>query len=162
MFDTRRDRTACTGYELRLENYLDGVEDPAATAELTAHLERCSGCREALEAARLACQLLREGLGPAKDPGAAFTTRVMASIRADESRRQQFWRPLEVLASRLALSAAAALLVLTVYLYEFGPASNRVQISSQSQVSEGLPEPAGQPADQDEVLLSLAGNGYGH
>ncbi len=162
MPDTRSDRTVCIGYELRLENYLDGAEDPAATAELAAHLESCTRCREALVAARLGRELLREGLGPAKDPGAAFTTRVMAGIRADEGRRQQFWRPLEVLASRLALTAAAALLVLTVYLYEFGPASNRVQISSQSQFSEGLPEPAAQPDSQDEVLLSLAGNSNGH
>jgi len=86
----------------------------------------------------------------------------MAGIRADEGRRQQFWQPLQVLAWRLALTTAAALLVLTVYLYELGPASDRVQVSWQSQVSEGLPEPATQPASQDEVLLSLTGgsNGY--
>ncbi len=162
MLNTRSDRTVCIGYELRLENYLDGVEDPAATTELAAHLESCTRCREALEAARLGRELLREGLAPAKDPGATFTTRVMAGIRADEGRRQQFWQPLQVLAWRLALTTAAALLVLTVYLYELGPASDRVQVSWQSQVSEGLPEPATQPASQDEVLLSLAGDSNGY
>src|SRR5207245_9043780 len=108
----------------------------ASAAEWAARLECCSRGREALGAARLGRELLREGLAPAKDPGATFTTRVMAGIRADEGRRQQFWRPLQVLAWRLALTTAAALMVLTVYLYELGPASNRVQVSWQSQRSE--------------------------
>lgn len=150
--------SACSQYEVRLEDLLDAGEEFAADAELSAHLEGCAGCREMLEAARLARGLLRDGLEPAPGPGGAFITRVLAGIRAEENRRQQFWRPLEALASRLALTAAALLLVLSAYVWEYGPSSTRRQpvSSNQSQVSDGFPEPASQPADKDEILLTLA------
>jgi anti-sigma factor RsiW len=141
---------------VRLEGYLDGAE----SEELAAHLERCPACQEALEDARMARELLREGREPAAGPSGAFATRVMAGIRAEEARRQQFWRPLELLASRLAVVAAMVLLALTVYVYESGPARYRAQGSSRAEVSEGFPELGGQ-ASQDEVLLTLSGNGNG-
>jgi hypothetical protein len=155
-----RDRTACSEYEATLEDYLEGPEDSATTRGLTAHLERCSACREALEAARLGRELLRNGLEPAGEPSGAFATRVAASIRAEEGRRLPFWRPLEILASRLALSAVAALLMLGVYLFQSLPSPDRGQVSTQGEVSEALPEPAREPANKDEVLLTLAGSGY--
>lgn len=152
---------ACNQYEARLEDFLSGVKAAAADEELAAHVERCAGCRESLAAARLARDLLRAGLEPAPEPSGAFATRVIASIRAEQGRRQQFWQPLEVLASRLALTAAAVLLVLTVYLFEFTPPRDRQPMSSnQSQVGEGFLEPARQPTDKDEILLTLAENGH--
>jgi len=153
---------ACKQYEARLEDLVSLAEDAEADTEFEAHLERCAACREALEGARLARELLHAGLEPAPEPSGAFATRVIAGIRAEESKRQQFWRPLEVLASRLALTAVTALLVLSVYLYEFAPPiHHETAATNQSQVTEGLPEPAQQPADKDEILLSLAENNHG-
>jgi len=156
---------ACKKYEAKLEDFLNGVQDPAAAEELEAHLPRCAGCREALEAARLSRNLLHAGIEPAPEPGGAFATRVIAAIRAEEGKRlaaSEFWRPLEVLASRLALTAAAALLVLAVYSFEFArPPHPQPSASNQSQVSEGFPEPAPQPTDKDEILLSLAESSHG-
>ncbi len=117
-----------------------------------------------MEAARLSRELLCEGLEAAAAPEGAFATRVLAGIRAEESRRLaagEFWRPIERLASRLALTAAAVLLVLSVYLYESAPQRNRVQLSTQTEATEGFPEPAAEPASQDEVLLSLSENVHG-
>ncbi len=169
MKQTEHGRTACKEYEARLEDYLDsstGSEqglsrDPAEVEKLAAHLERCAGCREAFEAARLGRELLRAGLERTREPSGAFAARVVAGIRTEEARRGQFWRPLELLASRLALTAAVTLLLLAVYLFEFTPPRHRDQIASQSEISEGFSEPAAQPANKDEVLLTLAGNHNG-
>ncbi len=156
---------ACKEYEAKLEDFLNGGQDPAAAEGLEAHLQRCAGCREALEAARLSRNLLRAVREPAPEPRGTFVTRVLAAIRAEEGRRlaaSEFRRPLEALASRLALTAAAALLVLAVYSFEFvRPPHPQPIASNQSQVSEGFPEPAPQPTDKDEILLSLAENGHG-
>jgi predicted anti-sigma-YlaC factor YlaD len=159
----RRDVTqACKEYEARLEDLLSRREDAAADAELEAHLKRCAACREALEDARLASELLHAGLRPAPELSGAFATRVMAGVRAEEFKRQQFWRPLEVLASRLALTAVTALLVLSVYVYEFAAPVHREPVTtSQSPVAEGLPAAVRQPADKDEILLSLAEGNHG-
>ncbi len=163
MIDGEGGRTACKEYEAMLEDLLEGGADSAAP-ELAAHLERCGGCRQALEAARFGQELLREAMEPAEAPGAAFATRVVANIRFEEAKRLSagvFWRPLERLASRLALSAAAALLVLGIYLYEYAPPRHLDWVAAQTEVTEVFPEPASQPANQDDVLLSLAERGHG-
>lgn len=164
MIDGEGGRTACKEYEARLEDLLEGGTDPAVP-ELAAHLERCGGCRQALEAAHFGRELLREVLEPAGEPGAAFAARVVANIRFEEARRLSagaFWRPLERLASRLALSAAAALLVLAVYLFEYAPPRQHDQIGAQGGVTEVFSDPAAQPpANQDDVLMSLAERGHG-
>ncbi len=156
---------ACKEYEAKLEDFLNGGQDPAAAEGLEAHLQRCAGCREALEAARLSRNLLRAAREPAPEPRGTFVTGMIAAIRAEEGKRlaaSEFWRPLEALASRLALTAAAALLVLAVYSFEFArPPHPQPIASNQSQVSEGFPEPVPQPTDKDEILLSLAENGHG-
>ena len=161
MTEESRHSAACVAYELRLEDYLEGKLDAVSAAEVEEHLERCGGCREALVAARLARSLLAEHFAPAAAPAGAFATRVMAGIRAEEDRRWQFWRPLEVLASRLALTAAVVLLILTVFVLEFGSTGRPSAVSSQARATEGWPEPAAQPANPDEVLLALAENGHG-
>ncbi len=156
---------SCRECEAQWEDLLNGAAEPAAAERLAAHLESCAGCREAFEAARLAGTLLRAGLEPTPEPGGAFATRVVAAIRAEEGKRRaagEFWRPLEALASRLALTAATALLMLAVYLFEFAPPRYREPVASdQTQVSEVFSEPAPSPADKDEVLLTLAENGHG-
>jgi len=152
---------ACAAYELRLEDYLNGALDRDSAAEVETHLERCAACREALESARFAQKLLCEDLAPAAEPLGAFATRVMAGIRAEEERRQQFWRPLELLASRLALSAAALLMLLTVYVFGYVTPHQPVAVSSQTRITEDWPEPAAQPANPDDVLFSIGENGHG-
>jgi len=163
VIDGKGGGTACKGYEARLEDLLEGGTDPAAL-ELAAHLKRCGGCRQALEAAQFGRELLCEVLEPAGEPGAAFAARVVANIRFEEARRLSagaFWRPLERLASRLALSAAAALLMLAVYLFESAPPRRPNQIGTQGGVTEVFSDPAAQPANQDDVLMSLAERGHG-
>ena len=161
MREESKHSAACAAYELQLEDYLEGKLGGVSAAEVEAHLERCGGCREALATARLARSLLAEHFAPTAAPAGAFATRVMAGIRAEEERRRRFWRPLEVLASRLALTAAAVLLVLTVFVFEFGPTGRPSAVPLQARVTEGWPEPTPQPANPDEVLLALAENGHG-
>ncbi len=153
---------ACESYEARLEDYLHDPQGPGVS-QLAAHLERCAACRDALEVARLAGPLLREGLEPAGDMSGALMTRVLANIRAEEQRlaARDLSRPLEALATRLALTAAAALLVLGVFLYEYGSAPWLGSRNTQTELSELAPEPAAQPADKDQVLLTLAENNHG-
>ncbi len=158
--DEERKPIACGEYESRLESYLDSAENGAADPEVTAHLEHCPACREALEDARLARELLRESLEPAVEPSGAFATRVLANIRDAETRRQQFWRPLEILASRLAVVAAMALLAVSIYLFESAPARYPARGTSPTEVGEGFPELGGR-ASQDEVLLTLVENRNG-
>jgi hypothetical protein len=160
-------RTACRKFEAKLEDYLDLPDRPqpgAGEDPLVAHLQQCARCHEALDAARLARSLLRGGREPAPEAPPGFAARVVSGIHAEEGRRiaaAQFWRPLELLASRLALAAAMVLLLLTVYVFEFAPARERAQATSQPEVGEGLPEPPRQPGNSDEVLLSLAERSYG-
>ncbi len=150
--------SACARYEALLEDYLQGALGGAAAKKVEAHLERCVACREALEAARLGSQLVRESIAPAAEPSGAFATRVLTRIREAEGQQAQFWRPLEVLASRIAVTAAVLLLVLSAYLFEFRPPTTQ---SAQTAISENFPELGGQPP-QDEILPALAGNGNGH
>ncbi len=158
MFSGEMPGSACARYEALLEDYLQGALGGTAAEEVEAHVERCVACREALEAARLGSQLVRESIAPAAEPGGAFATRVLARIREGEGQQAQFWRPLEVLASRIAVTAAVLLLVLSAYLFEFRPPTMQ---SAQTAISESFPELGGQPP-QDEILPALAGNGNGH
>ncbi|HEX2712574.1 MAG TPA: hypothetical protein VHM88_10165 [Candidatus Acidoferrales bacterium] len=155
----------CREYEAQWEDVLNGSAELAVAEKLAAHRESCAACREAFETARLATRLLRAGLTPAAEPGGLFATGVMAAIRTEESKRLaagEFWRPLEALASRLALTAATALLMLGVYLYEFAPPRYQEPVASErTLIGEAFPDPAASPANTDELLLTLAEDGYG-
>ena len=162
MEQTNDRQVACRRYEAEWEGYLDRSERAASTqadAALAAHLKSCAACRQKLKDAVLAGQLLRESLEPAAEPGGAFAARVMALIR-EEGLRQQFWRPLEILAARMALVAATVLVVLGFYLFELAPAANRAQANLQGDGEASL-APASQPTSKDEILLTLAGSGHG-
>ncbi|MGH9782109.1 MAG: anti-sigma factor family protein, partial [Candidatus Acidiferrales bacterium] len=107
----------CEKFEAALEDYIGG-ELPRREAErLSAHLDGCRECREALEDARLAGRLVAV-FDEADDPGPAFTRRVMAQIDAAERwvrEQRTFWRPIEVWSWRLAFSAALAIALLFAY-----------------------------------------------
>ena len=157
---------ACKEYSERLdvfEDYLDGRLPADAAAAITAHFERCAACREEVESARLAGLLLQAGLEPTPEPSGFFWTRLRASLREEEEKQRvrDFWPALEVLARRFSLSSAVALLLLFGFLNGTEPADQSVSTPSQTEVREIFPESVRQPADRNEVLMSLASNGNG-
>jgi hypothetical protein len=164
--DGRRVQMGCRSYRARMEDCL--AEDTGrlgADPELAAHLEGCDACREAFDAGLLAGRIVRNACEPAAEVSGAFVTRVMASIRDEESRRAAagaMWRPIELLASRFALAASVVLLAASVYLVEFAPPFDMPATTSQTEVAGVMPEPPAQPSNQDEVLMSLVEmeNGY--
>jgi hypothetical protein len=161
VFSRSRETVGCPEYASRLEAGLTavGLHTVADTA-LNLHLQECGRCREAMETALLASQLVRDAQRPARAAGSeAFVTRVMAAIREQELRLAgpgTIWRPLERLASRVALVAAVLLLGLSLYVAKFAPTPDVVAISGQTEIGAGLPERPTLPANEDEVLLSLA------
>jgi hypothetical protein len=160
MFDWNRKETGCRKYRAELEESLvGGVAHIGSGSETDAHLHECAPCREALNDALLASKLMRNARVARVEPSEAFVTRVMASIRQQVSQQAApgaIWRPLETLASRFALAATMALLVLSLYAAQISRSARVSPVTSQTVATTGLLEPPAQPADQDEVLVSLA------
>lgn len=154
-----RTGSLCQEYQASLE---DAVRDGAACIEpgspLQRHLESCAECRQGLSDAVTASRLMVHAR-PLREPSPAFVTRVMASVREASQAAPTIWRPLELLASRVALVAAVILLALSVYLREFAPARDAAAINTGTEIGAGLPEPPAQPANADEVLMTLADPG---
>ena len=153
----------CRLYEARLEDYLQGHHD----SELEEHLGECADCRAALEKSRLGGQLLRDAWDPASEPDSAFLTGVMARIREEKMRTESpaaFWNPLEFLASRLSLTAAALLFVLSVYMVGFSPRrAPTVPRTAQTELNAAdFPQPPGDPDSNEEILQSLVERHYGN
>lgn len=150
----------CEKFEPALEDYASGDLPRRDARRLTAHLEMCSECREALEDARLSGRLVTV-FSEAVDPGPGFTRRVIAQIDAAERwvrEQKSFWRPIEAWSWRLALSASLALAL----LFSYGLRSN---------TPAAAPEPSGvlvpqtdafavpisaPPSTGDEVLMAIA------
>jgi hypothetical protein len=165
----RWNERACRKYQVRMEDLVGAPPEAVdSDAELSAHLRQCSRCREGFAAAELSRRLFASPVEELSvQPSEAFVTRVMASVREQESRllaAGAIWRPLEALASRFSLVAAVALLALSVFVGEFSPALRRPEVSStatatpsRAEVTNDWPEPPAVPATQDEVLMSLAG-----
>lgn len=161
MFSRTDARFGCPEYQASLEDVVregESCVEPNSALEL--HLQSCADCRQALNDALIASKLMRHARYPEHAVSGAFVTRVMASIReAAEAAPSAIWRPLELLASRMALVAAVVLLALSVYLREFAPARGTVALNAPAEVGAVMPEPPAQPADADEVLMSLADSG---
>jgi hypothetical protein len=162
MFNKTRMPMGCRKFEARLEDYLQGNRD----AEIAEHLRECANCSAALENSRLAGDLIRQVWEPAAEPRPIFLTGVLAKIREEKIRSESpaaFWSPLEFLASRLSLSAAVVLLILSAYLVGFAP--HRFQappLPSRTELNASdFPQPPGDPDSNEEVLLSLAERHYG-
>jgi hypothetical protein len=152
---------ACRRYEVSLETALEG----AAHAELAEHLGHCVGCSAALERARRAGDWLRAAQMPAAGPDNVFVARVMARIRSEQEARTSagaFWVPVQTLASRMALAAGMALLLLSLYVYKSTPRQNVSQQGARVEAAGEFPQPPAQPSDKDEVLASLSGSHYGY
>jgi hypothetical protein len=156
MFNKPNIPIRCRKFEARFEDYLGGAQD----SELNDHLTHCGDCRTALEDSRLAGNLLRAAWEPASEPNRAFLANVMARIHQEEARAKSpaaFWAPLEFLASRLSLTAAALLLALSVYLVEFAPHRSIALGSIRTELSASdFPQPPGDPVSNEEVLQSLS------
>lgn len=161
MFSRTEARFGCPEYQASLEDAVsEGKVSVEVGSALDRHLQSCADCRQALSDALVASKLMLHARNPENAVNGAFITRVMATIReAAETAPSAIWRPLELLASRMALVAAVVLLALSVYLREFAPARTAVAVSSPTEIGAGLPEPPAQPADADEVLMSLADSG---
>jgi len=149
----------CRNYRARLEEYIirAGLR-PATDRQLDEHLRGCTKCRLALDDALLASELMRHAWAPVIELSDNFAARVMASIREEVSRRarpEAIWRPLELLGSKFALGAAAALLLLSVYLAEFAPSYNPPTVASPAEVGSIMPEAPAPPSNPEEVLISL-------
>ncbi|HKO03508.1 MAG TPA: hypothetical protein VJW51_02110 [Candidatus Acidoferrales bacterium] len=109
---------ACPAFEVRLEEYLEGLQ-PGSVAHpdpvLATHLAGCLRCREALDQAREASALVREFAIPVPDSLAHnpfFAARVAARIRENSGRAGEFWPQLESVSIRMmayALSLAVLL-----------------------------------------------------
>src|SRR5690242_538775 len=116
MFSRTDPRFGCPEYQASLEDVLrDGEARVAPNSALERHLQACADCRNALQDALIAGKLMRHARYPENACSPAFVTRVMASIReATQPVPNTIWRPLELLASRMALAAALVLLALSV------------------------------------------------
>jgi hypothetical protein len=155
-------RDLCGEFEARLETALEARasgERPAIDRDLTAHVETCTSCRAAFEDAELGRSLLRWGIEAAPGAGLGFSTRVMAQIRAEQVGRESsgsiFWRPVEMLAGRFAMGAAALVLALSVFVYEGQQPNTRG--GNAVEMTELVQQPdTSQPQSLDEVLASLA------
>ncbi len=160
-----QDQNACRNYETLLESYLDGELSSGEAEAVSKHMAACGACREAVEVARASARLLRASGEPAGDPGAAFTARVMAAVRAQEEKEEAgrgFWGPVEELSSRLALSAALALALLVGYgLTPYASGSPEATSARQSTAPDIFPELAHQPMNRDEVLMTIAETNHG-
>lgn len=161
MFSRTEPRFGCPEYQASLEDVVrEGEAGVEPNSRLERHLQSCGDCRQALSDALIASKLMRHARYPENAVSGAFVARVMASIReAVEAAPSPIWRPLELLASRTALVAAVVLLALSVYLREFAPARGAVAVNGSAEIGAVMPEPPAQPADADEVLMSLADTG---
>ncbi|PYU35204.1 MAG: hypothetical protein DMG31_04450 [Acidobacteria bacterium] len=161
MFSRTDARFGCPEYQASLEDVLrEGEAYIEPHSALDRHLQGCPNCRQALNDALVASKLMRHARYPENALSPAFVTRVMTSIReATQAVPNALWRPLELLASRMALVAAVVLLALSVYLREFAPARGTVGVNGPVEIGAGMPEPPAQPVDADEVLISLSDTG---
>jgi len=157
---------ACKEYEEQLnllEDYVGGPEASGLSAaereQVGAHLAVCAACREEVEAARAGRELFRAAFAPTGEPASVlagiFWFRVRAGIRTavEQEGRGDFWDSLELLARRLAWTVALVVVLLAGY----ATLTHQV-VDAQGEVREIFPELA-QPSNQEEVLLTLAGNG---
>lgn len=153
---------ACRGQEASLEEYLEGGLQSEQRWRLEAHLASCVPCSDALERACKGAALVRASLVPAPDPGNPFTRRVMARIGGEEHRREEErlrWRPLEVIVTRMALSAAlalGALLSVTVWTHQAPQAR-----TAQSRVLDLMPEQAHVTAASSDILMAAISEDHG-
>ena len=171
MIPGRKSSKECEKLEPLLDDYLHG-ELPRARAErLTAHLEACGDCREALEDLRISAKLVGAAFEHTDDLGPVFVRSLMARINTAEQWLQEqrsFWRPIEALSLRLVFSAAVVL----AFLFAYGlRATHGTAPSAPSEPSaifnpqtDAFVQPASfspSPSNSNEVLVAIAERRHG-
>ncbi|MGH9776099.1 MAG: anti-sigma factor family protein [Candidatus Acidiferrales bacterium] len=156
---------ACAEFEPMLEDMLEGLLSREEAARVSQHLRDCSACREALESARGAVAIVRLGHEEAPVAGAWFARKVMTAIAELEKAAVAgagFWRPVQTLALRLAVSAALALGVMTVYQLRW-PQTEHAQVSATTRppANDLFQDSSYQPQTRDEVLINIAESNHG-
>jgi anti-sigma factor RsiW len=164
--EAKSNQAACTEFEALLEDHLTGDLSGADARKLAEHLEACGACGIALEHAAPSVQFLRAAQ-PAADPGPGFSRVVMARIRAEMSRRgeqKSIWQPFVSLAWRFAATATLALALLVTF-DAFRHVRNERQPNMAfvpiTETRDLFPDPAGLPANRDEVLMMVADTNHG-
>jgi anti-sigma factor RsiW len=156
---------ACPEFEARLEDLLGGELEGAEKSLTSQHLRDCSACRGAFDSASRISEFLKSSLAEDAIADAGFAHRTMAAIRVEEDElveENSFWRPMQIMAWRLALSAALALVLLFAYArFVPLPPPSTARIVAQTSDPELIPDPAGRPLNGDEVLLMGAEFSYG-
>ena len=133
-----------------LLDYCSGALEPAATAEVTKHIEYCDDCRRAVAAQRDVWETMDRWIAP--PVSVEFNTRLYARIaRENESPRWRQWirrvtQPVVPYAlwKPAALAAAGAVMVVGLMVHVPRPAETNAQIESQpvdiEQVANALDE----------------------
>lgn len=156
---------ACPEFEARLEDLLGGQLEGAEKALTSQHLLECAACRGAFDSVSRMSDFLKYSLAEDVIANTGFAHRTMAAIRVEEDKLAEentFWRPMQIMAWRLALSAALALVLLFAYArFAPLPVPSTARIVAQTSDPELIPDPAGRPLNGDEVLLMGAEFSYG-
>lgn len=167
MTDTECRNGACEEYEALLEDFLDGDAGDRETKNLREHLNRCSGCRSALDEAKGSGALLRNAL-PTPDPGPGFPRLVMARIHAVQEKtaaeRKTFWRSLLALEWRFAATAALVVAALLTYDVKWHRTLQSEIWMGQQAETRDLFSPNARivPVTQDDVLIMIAEEDHGN
>ncbi len=162
-----KSRVQCREFQTRIEDAASAAraakEVPELLAALPAGLKEhavvCLDCRTAAENIFAARTLLVEMPSHAGMGGPWFAPRVMAAIAARSAelyRAPDTWTFLPKLAARLTWASAIALLLASGWLYQ-KPATDVATTKSVATDITGEPVvPNTTPANNDEVLVSLA------
>ena len=155
--------SACSEYEAALEDYVNGEFADAETAKLAEHLKTCSGCASALAEAQVSARLLRAA-EPTADPGVGFSRIVMARIRGEVENREErsIWRPFVSVAWKLSATAALALVMLVTFdlrSHQNRQNQDEFAVIAANEAPELLSDEARLPANRDEMLIMMAGDG---
>ncbi|HUB17500.1 MAG TPA: zf-HC2 domain-containing protein [Acidobacteriaceae bacterium] len=156
-------RDQCEGFEVLLEDSIEGGLTGEEAKKLDAHLTACAACREALEDAKLSRQLLQFG-EPAAQASPAFARIVMARIRSSQEQSGQagLLQTLVAFASRLAITATLALGVLIAYTAVNPPATAMQPALMSADTHAGLfTDPAQQVETRDGFLRLVAESSHG-
>jgi hypothetical protein len=162
-----KSRVQCREFQTRIEDAATAApaakEVPELLAALPAglkeHAVACLDCRTATENILAARSLLSEIPSHGEMGGPWFAPRVMAAIAARSAelyRAPDTWTFLPKLAARLTWASAIALLLASGWLYQ-KPATDVATTKSVVTDITGEPVvPNTTPANNDEVLVSLA------
>lgn len=156
--------TACTDYEVLLEDFVSGELSSADAKTLAEHLKDCGGCRMAFQDASACARLLRVA-EPTPDPGPGFARLVMARICAagSQTESRSIWKPFISLAWRFAATAAVGFVALMTYDLSGHMRANRNLAGLQTSETRDLfsSDPANPPRSQDDVLMLVAESNHG-